>query len=88
MPSNRRKLSIPVGWFISTPFIVKLLLTFPILNTISWSPFRLFCCFDYGKLYHKILSVLFLALSLSPLALVDTFYIIFIKHDAVLFTDL
>ena len=76
-----------MDWIEDVPFIVKLLLTLPLVNTLTWGFYRVEHCFDYGEWYHKLLSLLFLFTALTPLCFIDTFWLIFVDHDVPLFAD-
>ena len=76
-----------MDWIEDAPFIVKLLFTLPVLNTFSWSLVRIDNCFSYGEWYHKLFSIILLPLSLTPIAIIDTFHLIFIDHDEVVISD-
>lgn len=76
-----------MDWVEDVPFIVKLLLTLPLVNTLTWGIYRIANSFDYGEWYHKILSLVLFVAALTPISFIDTFWLIFVDHDVPLFAD-
>ena len=70
-----------MDWIEDAPFLIRLIFTLPVLNAISWGLWRLYESFDYGEWYEKLLSPIAFLLGLTPLALIDTIWLIFVDHD-------